>query len=225
MTGARRHASRAVAVLALAGGLAACSEAAPAPDTQAGNVAEGSEADDADVTEAEASEQQEQQDAATADYLDVLFAESLHGDVHPAEAGRAYIEVAGERLDFDEVSCRIEDAPDAGVFEVVARGETAHGPTELAWSRTIGSGIGWAWEDEYVRLTLIGGTEQRELNDISTATAQREEGEEVEWLEGSGSTPLIRLAGTEASATGSLDPLPGAEDPLLGDFVAAVTCP
>ncbi|UFU07341.1 hypothetical protein [Ruania halotolerans] len=219
MSTSHRAPGRIATALALAAMMAACSDAAPAQEPD-GDPDEGSSvAEQSDDT----GQVEEGQDAG--DYLDVLVADSLHPDVEPAEPGHAYIEFASERLDFDDVECRVEDVPDAGLLEVTARGETDHGPAELAWSRTIGAEIGWAWEDEYVRLSLLGGTEERELNTNSMVTAQRDEGGETEWLSGSGTVPLVRFVGTEASAVGSFDGLPSSEDPLVGDFVAAVTCP
>ncbi len=230
-----RRTGPAVAALAMAALMAACSDAAPAQEPgEDSSVAEDSgegPSEDADQSndtgQSEDTDQDEDEagSAAAGDDLDVLVADSLHPDVEAAEPGSAYIEFASDRLDFDDVECRIEDVPDAGVFEVTARGETGLGPAELRWSRTIGSGVGWAWEDEYVNLSLVGGTAERELNSNSMVTAQRDEDGETEWLSGSGTTPLVRLVGTEATAVGAFDGTPGSEDPLVGDFVAAVTCP
>ncbi|WP_159621343.1 hypothetical protein [Ruania rhizosphaerae] len=224
----------AAGALAMAALMAACSDAAPAQEpgddpAETSSVAEDSgdteQSEDTGQSEDTDQDEDEAGSAAAGDYLDVLVADSLHPDVEAAEPGSAYIEFASDRLDFDDVECRIEDVPDAGVFEVTARGETGLGPAELRWSRTIGSGVGWAWEDEYVNLSLVGGTAERELNSNSMVTAQRDEDGETEWLSGSGTTPLVRLVGTEATAVGAFDGTPGSEDPLVGDFVAAVTCP
>ncbi|QOR71583.1 hypothetical protein IM660_04640 [Ruania alkalisoli] len=228
-----RRTGPSAAALAMAALLAACSDAAPAQEpgddpAEGSAVAEDSgegPSEDADQSGDTGQDEDEPGTAAAGGYLDVLLADSLHPDVDAAEPGSAYIEFASDRLDFDDVECRIEDVPDAGVFEVTAQGETALGRAEMRWSRTIGSGVGWAWEDEYVNLSLVGGTAERELNSNSMVTAQRDEGGDTEWLSGSGTTPLVRLVGTEATAVGSFDGTPGSEDPLVGDFVAAVTCP
>ncbi|MFV2198631.1 hypothetical protein [Nocardiopsis sp. LOL_012] len=179
-----------------------------APSESAGSVSGG---DDADGAESGAA-------------LDELFADALH-DVVSAEAGTAYIEVDGTRLEFDEPSCDHTEAEGGERLSVLATGNDAGlGPIELRMTREIGPDLGWNWEDEFVQLTLIGGTPERELNSISMVQHGRERGGSPEWQRGSGPSPLIRAVGQEVTATGTLADAPMAQDPLSGAFTAAAHC-
>src|SRR5690606_14557992 len=98
-------------------------------------------------------------------------------------------------------------------FIVVAGGETTNSGHKLYLSRQIGSGIGFAFEEEHVQLALLDtdGGEGKMSN--SMAQHQREQGEPAEWMRGSGTHPLVRVVGNEATASGVLDGVPFAPNP------------
>ncbi|WP_110588302.1 hypothetical protein [Microbacterium suaedae] len=161
----------------------------------------------------------------SADYLDELSSESLHEGVAPAAPGTAYIEVAGERFEFESLTCTLADEPDIGQFIAAANGETTGSGHSMYLSREIGTDIGFHFEDEYVQLALLvtEGGEDRMSN--SMAQHEREQGTSPEWVRGSGTHPLIRVVGNEATAMGVLDGVPFAPDPAEAEFIAAATCP
>lgn len=165
---------------------------------------------------------------STSDYLDELYSESLHEGVAPAPPGTAYIEVAGERFEFENLDCTINDQPGRGQFIVSASDDTSGSGHRLYFSREIGSDIGFNWENEHVQLALLtapGGGESMGQYSNSMAQHSRDEGKPPEWLEGSGTSPLVRLVGNESTATGSLSEIMFADTPLAGEFIAAATCP
>lgn len=162
---------------------------------------------------------------SSGDYLDELYSESLHEDVTPAAPGTAYIEVAGERFEFESLNCTVNDETDRGQFIVAASGETTDSGHILYLSRQIGADIGFEFEEEHVQLALLvtEGGESRMSN--SMAQHEREQGEPAEWMRGSGSHPLIRVVGKEATAIGVLEGVPFAPNPAEAEFIAAATCP
>lgn len=178
------------------------------------------------VSEA-AAEPVEDSGEGSSEVLDELYAESLHEGVEPASPGTAYIEVAGERIEFSDLDCIVDETPGASRFRVEARGDADGVGHILYLDREIGPEIGWSFEDELVQLALLTTAATEEAPDrFSNSLAQhgREEGEQPEWAEGSGPSPLIRAVGQQATATGSLDGAMFADAPLEGDFVAAATC-
>ncbi|MTV24611.1 hypothetical protein FTX61_04145 [Nitriliruptoraceae bacterium ZYF776] len=162
---------------------------------------------------------------ASADHLDELYADRLHEGVSPAAPGTAYLEVAGERLEFPSLTCTVNDEPGRGQFLVSASDDTGH---QLYLSREIGPDIGFDWENEHVQLALLttpGDEETMAQYSNSMAQHARDEGAAPEWLEGAGDAPLVRVVGDEATATGTLGAVAFADEPLTGEFVAAATCP
>lgn len=160
-----------------------------------------------------------------AGHLDELYSESLHEGVTPAAPGTAYLEVAGERFEFEvsEFACSVSDEQDIGYFRVTT--STDADGNQLLLNRDIGEGVGFHFEDEFVQLALMvtEGGESRMSN--SMAQHEREQGEPAEWVRGSGTHPLIRVVGDEATASGVLEGVPFAPDPAEAEFVAAATCP
>ncbi|MBK0419866.1 hypothetical protein JD276_12565 [Leucobacter sp. CSA1] len=161
----------------------------------------------------------------TADHLDELYSDSLHEDVTPAPPGTAYIEVAGERFEFESLNCTINDEPERGQFIITASGETTGSGHKLYLSRQIGSDIGFNFEDEHVQLALLVTENGESRMSNSMAQHERQPGEPAEWVRGSGTHPLVRAVGSEATATGTLEGVPFAPDPAEAEFVAAATCP
>lgn len=157
------------------------------------------------------------------DYLDELHADALHDGVAPADPGTAYIEIAGERIEFGEVECTVDETPGAQAFRATASQDGGH---LLYFAREIGPDIGWSWEDEYVQLALLDPVEDGDVDRYSNAMIQHERAEDgaPEWDWGEGPSPVIRVVGDQATATGVMEAMPFAEDPLTGEFVAAVTC-
>ena len=156
--------------------------------------------------------------------LDSLEADRLHDAVEPAAAGTAYIEIEGERLDFAGVECTADEREGAEILQFIVQGDTAYGRTELSLRRGIGPDLGFDYEEELVQVTHIGGTGGRELNDISNAQNGGDEDGTTEWFRGDGPDPMIRIVGSEVTATGTLAGLPGAENPHEGEFVLAAHC-
>lgn len=158
------------------------------------------------------------------EYLDELYADSLHAGVTPAPAGTAYIEVAGERFEFESLDCTINDELERGQFIVAARGETSGSGHILYLSRQIGADIGFNFEDEHVQLALLMTENGESRMSNSMAQHEREQGEAAEWVHGSGTHPLVRVVGSQATATGTLKGVPFAPDPAEAEFVAAASC-
>lgn len=160
----------------------------------------------------------------SSEYLDDLYAESLHNGITPADPGTAYIEVAGERFEFENLDCTIADEPDRGQFIVSAGGEATGSGHRLYLSRQIGSDIGFAFEEEHVQLSLLVVEDGSEKMSNAMAQHERDQGEAAEWIRGFGSHPLVRVVGNEATASGVLEGVPFAPDPAEAEFIAAATC-
>lgn len=163
-----------------------------------------------------------------AEGLDELFSDALHEGVEPAASGTAYIEVEGQRYVFTDVACEVHDDPDAGRFNVVAYEEAGGIGHQLYFKRTIGDDVGWNWEDEYVQLAvqiLEGGEDAMNQYHSSLAQHEREQGAAPEWELGDGTSPLVRVVGKQATATGVLEALMLHDEAVEGEFIAAVTCP
>ncbi|GFZ92183.1 hypothetical protein [Nesterenkonia alkaliphila] len=190
------------------------------------------ESEDAPEPEPAAPEEEDEEASNAADApqpatdpLDTLFADSVHNGIASASPSSAYIEVDGQRFEFGDVSCSIVDEPDQQHFAVTAVEEaTGH---LMYFSRSIGENIGFNWEDEHVQLSLLTTPgDEGELDQYSNSMAQhdRERGAAPEWFHGSGTSPLIRVVGSEATASGVLTGIPFAEAPTEGPFIAAVAC-
>lgn len=162
-------------------------------------------------------------DSTGGTYVDELHADALHDGVPPADPGTAYIEIAGERIEFGDVECSVADTPGAQAFRATASQDDGH---LLYFAREIGPDIGWSWEDEYVQLALLDPPGDDGTDRYSNAMIQHERAEDgaPEWDWGEGASPVIRVVGDQATATGVMAAMPFAEDPLTGDFIAAVTC-
>lgn len=159
------------------------------------------------------------------EYLDELHSETLHESVTPAAPGTAYVEVAGERFEFESLNCTGNDEPGRGQFIVVASGETTASGHQLFLHRQIGADIGFHFEDEYVQLALLVEESGEAKMNNSMAQHEREQGEPPVWVRGSGTHPLVRVVGQQATATGVLEGVPFAPNPEEAEFVAAATCP
>ena len=161
-------------------------------------------------------------------YLDELYADALYEGVAPADPGTAYLEVAGERFEFADVQCSVDDTPGASRLEVTASGEAGGAPHKLYLKREIGPDLGFNLENEHVQLAYFVPGEGGAADQYSNAMAQhsRDEGEEPAWSQGAGESPLLRIVGPEVTATGELGAVPFAPDGAGdGQFVAAATCP
>ncbi|MGC0272804.1 hypothetical protein ACO0LV_07375 [Pseudactinotalea sp. Z1739] len=193
--------------------------------------AAGEPQDAAPASSTEEAEEQDEDAAAPApstDYLDELYADGLHEGVAPAAPGTAYIEIGGERFEFTTLSCTVNDEPGRGQFIVSASEESTGSGHRLYLSREIGADLGFNFENEHVQFAhLIDSGDDEAMAQYSNSMAQhgRDEGEEPDWLEGAGESPLVRAVGDEATAIGTLAGVMFAEEPLEGDFVAAATCP
>lgn len=167
--------------------------------------------------------------AGDGDYLDELYAASLHEGVAPADPGTAYLEAGGERFEFTEIECSLDETPGASRLEVTASGEISGTPHKLYLKREIGPDIGFNLENEHVQLAYFVPGEGGAADKYSNALSQhsRDEGEEPEWLQGAGESPLLRVVGDQVTATGELGAVPFNPDAGLDDagFVAAATCP
>lgn len=163
------------------------------------------------------------------DYLEQLHAESLYAGVTPAEPGTAYIRVAGRRIDFATVNCTGRQGPGGETFNATASDDGDEAGHMLYMVRNIGPSVSWAWEDEHVQLALLttpaGEGQARNRYSNSLAQHNREQGADPVWSTGAGQSPLVRIVGEQATATGTLAGMLYAETPLEGDFVAALTCP
>jgi hypothetical protein len=107
----------------------------------------------------------------------------------------------------------------------VAGGETTGSGHQLYLSRKTGSDIGFTFEEELVQLALLVAEDGAERMSNALAQHERAQGEPPAWIRGSGSHPLVRVVGNEATARGVLDGVPSATDPAEAAFVAAATCP
>lgn len=166
--------------------------------------------------------------AGSSDYLDDLYADSLHDAVTPAAAGTAYIEIGGERFEFTTVDCSVHDTPGAAYVRITASDDAEGAGHKLYFDRTVGPDMGWSFEDEKVQLALmttLPGENETGAVSNSMAQSQRDLDSDIEWLSGSADdSPMIRAVGSEVTASGVLQRVPGAPEPLEGDFVAAGTC-
>ncbi len=225
-----------IAAAALATILAGCAATGDSPEARGEDESPAVVVDSDSDTDAEAGQPtsddpaEDDGDAPAASggggYLDELYADSLHDGVTPAAPGTAYIEIAGERFDFEEVTCTLSEEPGAEKLYVHARGESTGAGHHLYFERAIGEDIGWNWEDEYFQLALLtpdeDGTEQ-----FSNSLIQHEraKGGDPEWAHGEGELPVLRIVGKEVTTVGALSAAPFAPDPVEGPYVAAVTCP
>src|SRR5690606_24672262 len=116
------------------------------------------------------------------EYLDDLYAASLHDGISPADPGTAYIEVAGERFEFENLDCTVADEPDRGQFIISAGGEATGSGHRLYLSRQIGSDIGFAFEEENVQLSLLVVEDGAEKMSNAMAQHERDQGEAVDWI-------------------------------------------
>lgn len=156
--------------------------------------------------------------------LDSLDAPALHNGVEPATPGTAYIDVEGTRLDFTVSSCDLIAGETGDRYIGLATGDTALGYAELRWDRSIGDGVGWAWIDEYVQLSLA---DDEAVSRFSNSLIQLEQDQDgtVSWDHGSAAElPVLRVQGPLATAAGTLAAAPVAESPLDGDFIASMHC-
>jgi len=232
------RARTAVAAAALASILAGCAASGSSPtdvsdsgaeQVEASTDAAAPEADDGEAAPADESEETaDQEPTATSDtvYLEELFAEALHEGITPAAPGTAYIEVAGQRFDFDEVTCSLGEKPGAEQLHIDVSEERSGSGHLMYIERSIGADIGWNWEDEFVQLAVLGEAEDGSPQ-MSNSLVQhdRPEDGDPKWHRGEGVSPLIRIVGKEVTTTGSLGGVPFAPEPLEGEFVAAATCP
>ena len=224
-----------IAAAALATILAGCAAAEDGPEASGQDespaVVVDADADaDSDSAQAPADDATDDGDAPAASggggYLDEFYADALHDGVTPAASGTAYIEIAGERFDFDEVTCTLSEEPGAEKLHVHARGESTGAGHQLYFERAIGEDIGWNWEDEYFQLALLTPDEEgTELFSNSLIQHERAKGGDPEWAHGEGELPVLRIVGKEVTTVGELSAVPFAPDPIEGPYVAAVTCP
>ena len=162
-------------------------------------------------------------------YLEQLHADALHRGVVPAEPGTAYIEIANRRFEFATVECTGSQGARGEIYNATASDDSEGAGHLLYLARSIGPSVSWAWEDEHVQLarltTPARATATRGQFSHSTAQHSREQGAAPVWSAGSGQSPLVRIAGHQTTAIGTLAGQAFADSPLEGDFVAALTCP
>lgn len=206
-----------IAVTATALALAGCSADAPDTDEPAAHGAD----DGADTS----AEGQATDDTASGGVLDSLEAPALHTDVEPADPGTAYIEIDGARLELAINSCDLISNDDGDRYIGLASGDTVAGPTELRWDRSIGDGNGWAWIDEYVQLSIATDVDGTTLMSNSMIQLEQDQDGTVRWDSGSAAElPVLRVQGPLATAAGTIDAVPFAEEPLTGEFIASMHC-
>lgn len=181
------------------------------------------------VTDTESDTPQDSAQSATQDttheFLDVLYSEELHTDVQPAAPGTAYIEVAGERFEFSDLTCTISEQPGREQFIVAAGQETTGAGHQLTLSRQIGADIGFSFEEEHVQLSLLVTQDGTEKMSNTMAQHEREQGQPAQWIHGSGTAPLIHVVERQATARGVVAGVPHAPISTDSEFVAAATCP
>lgn len=157
-------------------------------------------------------------------YLDELYAPSLHDTVSPADPGSAYLEVGGDRYEFEGVSCSIDDTPGASRVNVSASNDDGH---HLYLSREIGPDVGFDFENEHVQFAYLTGEGEKARYANFMAQLEREEGQDVEWLMGSGESPLVHIVGTKMTAAGEFKAAasPDGAPDYNTTFTTAITCP
>lgn len=184
----------------------------------------GDDATEVDSAAEESGTDADAEDDASGGGLHDLYAAELHAGVDPAEPGTAYIIIEGERLDFTGVECTLTEVEDFDSLQFIVQNDTDYGVTELSVSRAIGVGRGFDYEEELVQVTHLGGTGGRELNDISIAQNAGAEDGSIEWYRGDGPDPMLQIVGSDVTATGTLGPFPGSENPSEGEFSLAANC-
>jgi len=143
--------------------------------------------------------------------LDTLYAESLHDDVETAAPGAAYITINGERLDFTGLECDLTDLDGGSAVQFAVEGETSYGVTRLSVWRGIGWDVGFEYEEELIQVThLQDAADANKPARWSTATnfsmAQNSGDEDggIKWHRGDGPDPMLRIVGSDVTATGTL---------------------
>ncbi|MGY6498191.1 MAG: hypothetical protein ACXIUP_08190 [Microcella sp.] len=211
----------AAAALALTGCAAADPDDAAEPTGNGAVVdTDGAPSDGAETTDEPGDAQ-----ASGGGVLDSLDAPELHTGIEPADPGTAYLVVDGTRLDFTIESCDLL-ATDAGERHIgFATGDTELGPAQLRWDRSIGDGVGWAWIDEYLQLSIEdAGTDPTRYSNSIIQLEQDVDGT-VRWDHGSAAElPILRVQGPLATTAGELDAAPVADAPLTGVFTGSMHC-
>lgn len=154
-----------------------------------------------------------------------LFVSTLH-DLDMPEPGAMWIEVDDERIELAVTSCKYVDLDRGERWEAFANvDDETHGPTQITIKREVGDGTRFPFEYELLQLTLVGGTETREMNGISMMQHSHYKKDGFKWLRGGGEVPVLRIVGDQMTAKGTLEAAPFAERPLKGDFALALSCP
>ncbi len=170
----------------------------------------------------------EDEEQGSGDFLDELYAPSLHEGITPADPGTAYFEITGQRFDFTEVVCTIRDEPGAQRFRVDATGDTEGAGHLLYIDRQIGENIGWNWEDELVQFAQRLPQENEDdpaMWHSSMIQHERPRNGAVQWDHGGGASPVIRVVGDQATATGTMTAMMFHNQAFEGEFIATATCP
>lgn len=143
--------------------------------------------------------------------LDTLYADSLHDGVETAAPGAAYITLDGERLDFTGLECNVTELDGGSAVRFAVEGATSYGVTKLSVLRGIGWDVGFEYEEELIQVTHVensgDGSSSVDWNSSSNFSMAQNSGDEdggIKWRRGSGPDPMIRIVGSDVTATGTL---------------------
>lgn len=143
--------------------------------------------------------------------LDTLHADSLHDGVETAAPGNAYITIDDERLDFTELECDVTELDGGSAMKFAVEGATSYGVTKLSVLRGIGWDVGFEYEEELIQVTHVevsgDGNSFVDWNSSSNFSMAQNSGDEdggIKWRRGSGPDPMIRMVGSDVTATGTL---------------------
>lgn len=165
------------------------------------------------------------QNAPAADGPAELYVTTVH-DVEIPDAGTAWIEVEGTRIELGDATCDYNDAlenSESLATNAYIMNHPDHGDVQLSTARAVGDGKRTPFESDRVQLSLIGGSEFRENNGISSVSHYRD-AKGHDWDFGEGEPPIIRAHGDIVTAVGVLEGVPFAEKPLEGTFRLALNC-
>lgn len=143
-----------------------------------------------------------------------LTSDELH-DVPSPAPGTAEVTVAGTTYVVEDLGCRIEEDYVGFLTSSESHGEKV----EVHAFRGTGGGM----EQELLQLTLVGGTDARELNAIGIVQVQRLPGQAPDFLQGEADYPAVRVVGDQMTAVGTFLNM-GGDPETDGAFTMAADC-
>ena len=143
-----------------------------------------------------------------------LYSDELH-DIPTPVPGTAEVAVAGTTYVVEDLGCSIDD----DYVGFLARSESQGEQVEVHAFRGTGGGM----EQEGLQLTLVGGTDARELNAIGIVQVQRLPGQAPSFLQGSGDYPTVRVVGDQMTVVGTFLNM-GGDPETEGEFTMAADC-